>query len=211
MAMLPSFGHAVEHSKQQAQNAYELLERKAEAISSENRVNGWAYIISGGAILAGSIPAYYLSEDVFAKVIYTVGKTVGITAVGYGSYLVLIENDYTRFQRIMRGVPGLSKEEKIQLSEQFLEESSERARSVRRIRVITHSLAAGLSFIDGFTSSHQNLKIAHFFLGGINTLAALSFGFSKSEEENFAGSVLEKKKASVDLIVGPVVGMRIRF
>ncbi|MGK5081720.1 hypothetical protein WDW37_00320 [Bdellovibrionota bacterium FG-1] len=161
--------------------------------------------------LGVSIPAYYLSDDIFAKAVYTVGETLGIAAVGYGSYLVLIEDDFSRFQRIIKGVPELSLAQLDHLAEQFLEENAQRARQVRTIRVITHSLAAGLSLLDGTTSSDQNLKIAHLFLGGINTLAALSFGFSKSEEENFASSLGGKKKASVELLVGPMVGMRVRF
>ena len=209
--LLPQIGRAADYSRPST-GAYELLEKKADAINNENRTNGWAYVISGGVMLGISIPAYYLSEDVFAKVIYTVGQTLGIASVGYGSYLVLIENDYTRFQRVIKGVPELSLKERDHLAERFLEENSQRARSVRRIRVITHSLAAGLNYLDGFTSENQNLKIAYFFLAGINTVAALSFGLTKSEEENFSGSLTEKqRKASVDLIVGPVVGMRISF
>ena len=134
------------------------------------------------------------------------------SSIGYGTYLVLIENDYTRFQTIIKGVPELSIHEKNRLAERFLEENAQQARSVRKIRVITHGLAASLNFLDGFTSSNQNLQIAHFFLGGINTLAALSFGFSKAEEENLAASITRpQKKARVDFVIGPVVGMKITF
>ena len=86
----------------QTQDAYGLLKKKAEVIEKENRANGWAYIVSGGIALGVSIPAYYLSDDLFAKVIYTAGETLGIAAVGYGSYLVLIENEYRKFDQSRR-------------------------------------------------------------------------------------------------------------
>lgn len=192
-------------------STYELLEKKANAIASENHTNGWAYIISGGVTFGISIPAYYISEDVFAKAIYMVGETLGIASIGYGSYLVLIENDYSRFHRVIHGVPGLSHSEKNDLSERFLEENAKSARNVRKIRVITHSLVAGLNFLDGFTTSNQDLKISHFFLAGINTIAALSFGLSKSEEENFTQSLVGKKRTSTSFFFGPIVGVRVNF
>lgn len=212
LTFIPVLGHAADLPQQSSHGAYDLLEKKAQKISSENHANGWASIISGGCIFIGSIPAYYLSQDVFAKVIYTVGETVGIAAVGYGSYLVLIENEYSQFQRILQAAPRLSNEDRVQLAERFFEVSAERARNVRRIRVITHALAGGLNFLDAFTSSNQDLKITHLFLGGINALAALSFGISKSEEEKFSGSIVQKKKEiSMDFIIGPVAGIRIQF
>lgn len=164
-------------------SAWSVLESKATAIADRNHSSGWAYVISGGVALAGSIPGYYLSEDVFARAVYSVGQTLGVAAIGYGSYLVLVDDDATRFQRIVSKVETLSARERNELAAGFLLESADRARAVRRIRVITHGLTAGLNFLNGATTSHRELKTALFFLGGINTIAALSFGLTRSEEE----------------------------
>jgi hypothetical protein len=183
--------------------AYELLSRKATALSSEDHANGWAYVISGGVVLGLSIPMYYLSEDVFARVVYTAGQTLGVAAVGYGSYLVLIENDYARFKGVVDRVPSLTPGQRNQLAWSFLEDNAARARSVRKIRVISHGLTAGLSFLSGSTTSNRELRTAQYFIGGINVLAALSFGLGSSEEEDLAG---QAKRASLSPSLGPTAG-----
>lgn len=185
---------------------YQMLKEKSETIASKNSLDGWAYVVSGGLALGFAIPAYYLSEDVFAQTIYSVGQTLGVAAVGYGSYLLLVEDDYTRFYRVIEKVPGLSESERNQIALGFLRENARRAHNVRMIRVITHGLTAGLNFLNAATSSNRELKTALFFLGGINTLAVLSFGLGRSEEEKFAESL-----PRAEIVVGAVNGISIRF
>lgn len=183
--------------------AYELLQRKGETISTESRVAGWSFVISGGVALGVSIPAYYLSNDLFSKTVYSLGETLAVVSIGYGSYLLLIDDEYTRFKRILAQVPSLSTEERNRLAQVFLEENAARARGLRRIRVITHSLTAGLNILNGFTADQSELKTALFFIGGINILAAIGFGFRKSEEEELSQSVSPARKTvQTDFSVG---------
>ena len=209
--ILPVTGRAESSYESPVGGAYARLANQAEVVSAENHTNGWTSVISGGATLGVSIPGYYLSHDLFAKGIYTVGKLLGVAAVGYGTYLILSEDDYTRFHRVIEGVPELPNHARNRLAEEFLRESLDRARTLRKIRAITHSVAAGLHLIDGFATTNENLKIANFFLVGINTVAALRFGWSPSDEEIFAGSVQNKQSLRVSFFVGPLVGMRISF
>lgn len=185
-------------------SAYEALSNKANEISTNNSSTGWAYIISGGVSLAASIPGYYLSNDVFAKVVYSVGETMGVAAIGYGSYLVLLENDYTRFKQIIDGVPELKPTEKEKLALLFMRQSAERARNVRKIRTISHSLTAALNFLNAFTAENEEFKNALFFIGGINVLAALSFGLTKSEEEKAVQSFAAVKPGPSPTVVAGV-------
>jgi len=195
-----------------ATSPYEVLQKKAETIRTENSTNGWAYIVSGAFSLGVSIPAYFLSDDVFAKSVYIVGETLGIAAVGYGSYLVLIENDYRRFNKVLKGVPELSEHERNKLSRLFLQENALQAKNIRKIKVITFALTAGLNYLDGFTTQHRELKTTHFFLAAINTLAALSFTLSKSEEEKMYESLASSDPVhQIDLVVGNYVGLRFHF
>jgi len=188
--------------------AYEILKSKANTIRSNEATDGWAYIVSGGVALGLSIPGYYLSKDVFARSVYSVGETLGVASIGYGSYLVLIEDDHSRFLKILERVPQLSVEEKNRLSHLFLWENSERARKVRKIRVISHSLTAGLNFLSAATSKNRDLKTALYFIGGINVLAALNFGFRASEEE----MVFKKASMEPELLLGPkFVGLGFHF
>ena len=198
------------------QSALDILEKKSEVISAENQTKGWGYIISGGITLGLSIPAYYLSQDLFARAAYGVTETLGVASIGYGAYLVLVSNNYTQFKRILDGagglaspslsLPSLSAAERDHLARLFLNENAVRAKESRKIRVITHALTAGLSFLNGFTSSQSELRIGFFFLGGINTLVALSFGFTQSEEEELVGSLTK-----TELVLGPLIGIRIQF
>lgn len=190
-------------------DAYRLLKEKANKIDSENTKNGWAYIISGSVALAVSIPAYYMSEDIFAKAIYSLGQTLGVVAVGYGSYLVLVADDYSRFVGVIDKARMLDQHEKNELAEVFLRENASRARNIRKIRVICHSLTAGLNFMSAATTGHRELQTALLFIGGINALAALNFALSRSEEEKM---IEERKPAGkVSMVVGPVVGISISF
>jgi hypothetical protein len=177
------------YSSPTSQNAYDILNQKAEIIHSENLSNGWAYIISGSIVLGFSIPATYLSSDPLAQAVYSISQTLGVAAVGYGSYLVLIDNEYTRFHHIITSLSDLSVHQKNHLSQAFLLENSDRARNVRKIRVITHGLTALLNFVSALTTSHVELQTALFFLGGINTLAALNFALTWSEEEKLYKSI----------------------
>lgn len=164
-------------------DAYQGLSEKAAAVQSKDTADGWAYIISGGIALSLSTPAFYLSEDIFARAVYTIGQTASVAAIGYGAYLVLIDNDYTRFKRIIDDSQSLKPEQKNELSRIFLQENARRARNVRKIRVISHGMTAALNFLNAATSSHPELRTALLFLGGVNTLAAINFGLRKSDDE----------------------------
>jgi hypothetical protein len=73
--------------------------------------------------------------------------------------------------------------------------------------VISHVLTAALNFVNAATSSNQNLAEALYFVGGVNTLAALGFAFTKSDEEKAIAS----EHAGLEFFVGPVSGLAMRF
>jgi hypothetical protein len=189
-----------------ADSTNDFLRAKATAVSAENHANGWAYVISGTVSLGVSVPGYFLSEDVFAKAVYSITETLGAASVGYGAYLLLVDDDFTRFERILARAE-LTPEERNRLARRFLEENADRARNVRKIRVISHSLTAGLNFLNAATSSQRDLSTALYFVGGINTLAAITFAFRKSEEEKLT----ELSEPRAELLIGPGVALAIHF
>jgi hypothetical protein len=192
---------------------YPILQDKAHKIEERNSDEGWAYVVSGGIALAASIPGYYLSEDVFARSVYSLGETLAVGSIGYGSYLILVSDDYARFVRILESSPTLSVTEKERLAYEFLNENAKRARAVRKIRVISHGLTAGLNFLNGATSGNRDLRTALYFIGSINVLAALSFLFKSSEEETFLDDIRTKGKveAFVGGGAGPMLGFQYHF
>jgi hypothetical protein len=195
-------------TKENPTGAYFLLKKKGEEIENAHQVDGWAYIISGSVSLGISIPAYYATKDVFGRAIYSLGQTIGVASIGYGNYLVSIKNDHHRFAELLAST-NLTAAQRDALSEKFLVDAAERARSVRKIRFITHGLTAGLNFLNAFTSKDRDLKTALFFVGGINILAAGNFLFRESEEEEF----LKKTKTAhgPEVVVGNGIGLRFYF
>ena len=195
-----------------SEGAFELLQKKSDLIAEENHTNGWAYVISGGLALGFATPAYYLSNDIFAKTVYSLGQTLGVAAIGYGSYLILIDDDSNRFVRIVKQSHHLSRLQRDELAEEYLRANADRGKNLRKIRVISFSLTSALNFANGLTTSISDLKTALFFIGGVNAIAALSFALSKSEEEKaLENQDAPKGKLSVDWIVGPMLGFQLKF
>jgi hypothetical protein len=188
-----------------------MLQKKAEFAEKRSNYEGWGYLISGSVALGISIPAFYLSDDAFAQAIYSVTQTIGVAAIGFGSYQLLIDDEMTRFLRIVKSVPGLSQAQRDQFALSYLRESADRARNLRKIRVISHGLTAVLNFVNAYTSSNDNLSQALYFLGGVNTLAAVSFALGKSEEEKALEVISPRPHAQIEFFVGPVTGLAYRF
>lgn len=76
--------------------------------------------------------------------IYSLGETLGIAAIGYGSYLTFVDTENSRFVRVLDTVPSLHRDQKEALASAYLLESADRGKSVRRIRALSHGLTAGL-------------------------------------------------------------------
>lgn len=162
---------------------YESLKNKANEIRATNLTTGWSYVISGGVALGVSIPGYYLSEDIFAKTIYSLGQTVGVGAVGYGAFLILVDDDLVRFEKILTAQTTLTESQKDALARSFVEETANQAKRTRHLRILTHGLMASLNLLNATTASHRELKTALFFLAGVNSLVAITSYFSISPEE----------------------------
>ncbi len=171
------------HASDKKQTPYEYLNTRAEDLRKANSIRGWGYVISGGVALAVSIPGYYLSEDIFARTIYSLGQSVGVASVGYGSYLILVDDDIIRFHKIISTQASLTESQKNDLAKSFLQETAAQAKRTRHLRSLTHGLMAGLNFLNAATAEHRELRTALFFLGGVNTLVSLTNLFSTTDEE----------------------------
>jgi hypothetical protein len=193
-------------SEAKAADAYTLLSDRAKSITEQNHVNGWAYVVSGAVAVGISLPAFYLSEDLFAKVVYTAGQTVGVVAIGHGASLLMVEDEYTSFYRILAASRSLSPAERNELASSFFTESARRAKAARKIKVITLSIASALNVANAFGTQNSDLRTALFFLGGVNAIAAMNFAFKRSDEEKFVDSL-----ARTEILVGTGVGVRVRF
>lgn len=181
------------HSQSKEESAWNVLNEKADRIENERSNRGWGYVFSGAVATAISVPAYFLSQDVFSKAVFSIGQTLGVAAVGYGGYLISVNDELASFRQIVRSVPEVTLHAREALARQYLIKNGETVRKVRRIRIITHGLTAGLNFTNAFTSSNAELKNSLYFLGGINLLAVIGLAFEKTDEEK-----IEQKFRSVE-------------
>lgn len=171
------------HADEKKVSAFDYLSERSDTLRKNNSIKGWGYVISGGVALGVSIPGYYLSSDIFARTIYSLGQTVGIGAIGYGAYLILVDDEMIRYHKIIASQKSLSDLQKNQLAKAFLEETAAQAKRTRHLRALTHGLMAGLNVLNGATAEHVELRTALFFLGGVNTLVSLTNLFTTTDEE----------------------------
>ena len=104
-------------------------------------------------------------------------------------------------------VDDLSPSQRNRLSRAFLLENSEQAANVRKIKVITFGLTAGLNLLDGLTADLGSSRPPIFSWPGSTPWRGwVSFTLVKSEEEKMYRSV-----ASLEVFAGTTVGLRLRF
>lgn len=164
-------------------SAWTVLNEKADRVENERLSRGWGYVVSGAVATAVSVPAYFLSQDIFSKAVFSISQNLGVAAVGYGGYLVSVNDELVGFRQMLRSVPEVTPRARESLARHYLIQNGETVRRVRRIRMITHGLTAGLNFTNALTSSNQELKNSLYFLGGINLLAVIGLAFEKTDEE----------------------------
>jgi hypothetical protein len=149
-------------------------------IEDENRKEqkqGTAYILSGALAVIGSAIGFERTQDPFARTVFTVSQSMGIAAIGYGTYLSQVGSEYDAFHRSLERSTSLSLEQKNQVLSNYLAEKSEMRRKARLIRAFTHGFIAALNFYNGSKQTDTNLQNVHYFIGGINLVACVSFSF----------------------------------
>jgi hypothetical protein len=137
---------------------------------------GWGYLVSGSLALAGGIVGAGISSDPLAKGVYSLSQTIGIAALGYGSYKLMVGSDHQAFQNSLRGTK-LSERQRNDLVRGYLAYRQEEVRKTERVKAITHGLIAGLNFYNASIEKNNDLKTVFYFIGGINALAAIHFAF----------------------------------
>ncbi|MEQ1879070.1 MAG: hypothetical protein ABL958_20690 [Bdellovibrionia bacterium] len=145
--------------------------------SEKDRKLGIAYMVSGAAAIVGGTLGYQQTEDPFARTVFTVSQSMGIAAIGYGTFLMEIGHEDRAFHQAVLDTTSLSPQQKDELLGHYLREKRTFEKRARLIRAFTHGFIAALNFYNGSKQKDSNLQSVHYFIGGINLVAAVSFSF----------------------------------
>lgn len=153
------------------------FERKMQERQQLDRIDGLSYLISGSLALVGGLVGQNISTDPLEKGVYTVFQTIGVASIGYGIYKWKLGDEERWMYETLTNAQGLSAAHKATVMNSYFEQKRERQRREKIMRAITHGLIAGLNFYGATQQKSDNLKNALIFLGGVNTLAVISFTF----------------------------------
>jgi hypothetical protein len=156
---------------------WDSFSRFVEEENARDRKDGTAYLVSGALALVGSTIGYQQTTDPFAHTVFTVAQSMGIAAMGYGTYLLEIGNENRSFYNAVNSSTSLESHHKNELLSNYLREKNEIHRKTRLIRAFTHGFIAAINFYNGSRQTDSNLKSVHYFIGGINLVAVVSFSF----------------------------------
>jgi hypothetical protein len=138
--------------------------------------DGLSYVISGTLALAGGIAGANVSKDPLEDGIYTLFQTIGVASVGYGVYTWKIGGEERSLFETLR-MAKLTPAQKTAFLDAYKQQRAEREKKERLVKIVTHSLIAGLNFYNASQQTNDTIKTGLYFIGGVNLLAAISFTF----------------------------------
>jgi hypothetical protein len=142
-----------------------------------DRIDGLSYLISGSLALVGGLVGQNISTDPLEKGVYTIFQTIGVASIGYGIYKWRLGDDERWMYETLSTSEGLTPTQKASVMKSYYQQKKDRLRREKIMRAITHGLIAGLNFYGATQQKSENVKNALIFLGGVNTLAVISFTF----------------------------------
>jgi hypothetical protein len=153
------------------------FEKRMRARQELDRIDGLSYLISGSLALVGGLVGQNISADPLEKGVYTIFQTIGVASIGYGIYKWRLGDDERWMYETLETSEGLTPSQKATVMKSYYEQKKDRLRREKIMRAITHGLIAGLNFYGATQQKSENVKNALIFLGGVNTLAVISFTF----------------------------------
>jgi hypothetical protein len=158
-------------------NEWGRFETRMRERQELDRIDGLSYLISGSLALVGGLAGQNISADPLEKGVYTVFQTIGVASIGYGIYKWRLGDEERWMYETLSMSEGLTPAQKAAVMKSYYEQKKDRERREKIMRAITHGLIAGLNFYGATQQKSENVKNALIFLGGVNTLAVISFTF----------------------------------
>jgi hypothetical protein len=158
-------------------NEWSEFERVMQEKQKKDRIDGLSYVISGSLALVGGLIGQGTSKDPLEKGVYTLFQSIGVASIGYGMYTWKLGDEDRWIYDIVESAPSMSMQDKIAMIRSYKATKIAREKQQRFVRAITHGMIAALNIYGATQQTNDTVKSALYFLGGVNTLAAISFAF----------------------------------
>lgn len=155
-------------------HAFELSVQKENFRDSND---GLSYILSGSLAVIAGFAGQGVSSDPLEKGVYTLFQSIGIAAIGYGSYSLMVGNDDKLLYSALEGQPNMSLHERTEFLRNYGRLKRERERKERIVKAITHGMIAALNIYTATQQKPGPVQNALYFIGGVNVLATISYSF----------------------------------
>lgn len=142
----------------------------------ENSRRGLAFMISGTLATLGGSVGYHESEEVLSRTIFALTSNIGLVAIGLGASYYFTGSEVDSFYYAING-SSLSLKQKNEVLQRYMQHQREEKDRRRWIRVATHSLIAVANFYSAAKEDNEQIRSVFYFLGGANTLMAISYSF----------------------------------
>lgn len=152
---------------------------RKKMIEQENvdHTDGWAYMVSGGLLLAGGLVGYHNGQTPVEKLAYSVSQSLGVAGIGYGAYLHYVGGEERAFYDTVEHARGLRSQDKDELVRSYVQTWRINRHNEKVIRIVTHSLVAALNIYNALQEERGDLRTGLMVIGGANALAAISLSF----------------------------------
>jgi hypothetical protein len=138
---------------------------------------GVAYMISGAAVAIAASFGFSNADSSTERIAYAFAQSLGIGAIGYGTYKYYIGNNDRSFYHVVNNTSGLSVENKNALILNYDTEKKWQKQRINWIAIGTYSLIALANYINASRQEDQSTRDALYVIGGVYTLAAISVSF----------------------------------
>ena len=127
--------------------------------------------------MAGGLAGQASSPDPLDKGVYTLFQSIGVASIGYGIYTWKLGDDDRWFYDIVGNAANVSVQDRLAMMNSYTRTKRAREKEQKFVRALTHGMIAALNFYGATQQQNESVKNALIFLGGVNTLAAISFTF----------------------------------
>lgn len=142
-----------------------------------HKEEGLAYMISGAVVAIAAGFAFHGAHSDTEKIAYSFAQSLGIGAVGYGTYKYYIGNYDRSFYHVVSRTEGLTMDQKTALILNYDLEKKWQKQKLTLIAFGTYSLIAIANYFNASQESDPGTKNFLYAIGGVYTLAAISVSF----------------------------------
>lgn len=142
------------------------------------KINGKSEVWTGGLALAAGLIGDSLAKDPLEKGVFALFQSIGIASIGLGLYDQAIGENNRNFYYLLKGNSiGLTEDQKNSMVKSYYRINKFYEDKEKKIKMYTFAIMAITQFYNGSRVENSSVKNTLFFIGAINTLVSVSYGF----------------------------------